>query len=198
MILKRLFSLAALAAVLMLSTSSAQASYTYTTTPSPTPEFFGNSVVTLVGVSSSVPGNTPSLISLATVSAASNTVPPASDSTSYLVTLAVAITNVPPLTGGPTTVNVTGTLSFMSLNSGGEVSTFTASAPSFSVTVGTVTYTLANLTYSAPTVGAPNSGSIGALITSTAIPEPASLAMLGTGLVGVVGLGLRRSRKSIV
>jgi hypothetical protein len=45
--------------------------------------------------------------------------------------------------------------------------------------------------FSPPIVGN-TKGNLGALITSSVIPEPSSVVMLGLGLVGVAGIGLRR------
>jgi len=50
-----------------------------------------------------------------------------------------------------------------------------------------------NAQFSSPTING-QAGSLGALITSTAVPEPSSVAMLGLGVVGVVGASLRRRR----
>jgi len=43
--------------------------------------------------------------------------------------------------------------------------------------------------------GTTNNGGISGTITTGAIPEPASVVMLGCGLAGVIGLGLRRKKK---
>jgi hypothetical protein len=62
----------------------------------------------------------------------------------------------------------------------------------FTVNVGTGAV---NDLFGQPTIGQPitptgASGSLGALITS--VPEPASVVMMGLGLLGVAGIGLRR------
>jgi hypothetical protein len=49
--------------------------------------------------------------------------------------------------------------------------------------------------FSSPTVNG-SLGGISAAISPVTIPEPTSLALLGTGLVGVLGLGLRRMKRS--
>jgi hypothetical protein len=209
MTFRSILKAAALSAAALVASGSAQAGFTYTATPTPTTTTFGGSVATLGPVSSVTTLSTPTFINIGDVALTSTTVPPATDTTSITVTDAVAITNVPGAppgslggTAGTGTITVNGTLTFTRSDTGGEVSSFTVnSITNNGANIGGIIYTLSSVTYTPPTVNnvPTGDGNISVLVTATpatTVPEPASLVMMGAGLVSVVGLGVRRSRKA--
>jgi hypothetical protein len=143
------------------------------------------------------------LINIADVMLTSATVPPATDTTAFNVFIAVAITNVPgPGTAATGIITGTGVLAFTRSDTGGELSSLTfGNSTNNGANIGGVIYTLSQLSYTPPTtVNNPlGNGNIRVLVTPTVpgtIPEPASMIMLGCGLVAVAGLGLRRMKKA--
>ncbi|WP_435018786.1 PEP-CTERM sorting domain-containing protein [Tundrisphaera sp. TA3] len=94
---------------------------------------------------------------------------------------------------GSTPGSLTGTLTG-TFTVSGALSSFSGS---FTNLVGTG-FTVSGISYAAPsagsTIGSATSGNVSFIITPTAVPEPASVAMVGLGLASVGGLALRRRR----
>jgi hypothetical protein len=118
----------------------------------------------------------------------------------------ITITN--PTPGGSTGLfTILGTLSLAGVQStggasGGTITNLYSGTLTQTVSIGGTVFTVnfgngvTNDFFGPPTVNgsAAQQGSLGANVTT--IPEPASLASMGTGLVAVLGLGLRRMRRA--
>jgi hypothetical protein len=77
------------------------------------------------------------------------------------------------------------------------MSTFTPSGFSNNgMSIGGVPYTLTYFGYTPPPVNSTPPGNIVVTISTTTVPEPASMVMFGSGLFGALGLGLRRMRRA--
>jgi hypothetical protein len=185
----RITSLTALVAAMLLATgASSQA--TYTLTPSglnPTSATFGGTTFTFTseGVQTGV---TPSNFDIIDVAANSTTNPPGSDTGS--VTLSENFVLAGPT--GTMSFTLTGLFSLTFGSTGGIVSTYSGSITN---QVGSG-FVVGFSGYAQPspgsTPGSFNDGNISLVVLPTAVPEPASVAMLGLGLVGVGGLAFRR------
>jgi hypothetical protein len=187
----------------------AQAGFTFTTIVTPASQGIGT--LSTIGFQGASGPAGPTLIgsqniSLASVIDTTTQSPASTDTGSVPYSIQVSITQGGSDPAGTGSLMVTGTLNFIRSDTGGEISTNTVSSGNPSVTIAGIKYSIADasVTYTQPTVnagfGTNGAGGLSGLILVTSatptIPEPNSIALLGTGVLGLVGCAWRRRNRA--
>lgn len=190
-----------------ITTTSATGGATFTNTAAGTSVTLGGTTVNLLDTSHGpffVPGS--ATLDVADVGLTSTTpIGPTGDNYSFNYNLTLTLTNTgPPGSTASQSFTVQGTITLSNLNMGNGTITNVFNTPTSgsNINIGGVLYTGAiginpngSNAFSAPTVNG-GLGTVGGFVIANAVPEPASIGMMGAGLLGVLGFGITRSRKA--